>query len=325
MTISFLLPNLRLYGGIRRMLEIANRLIDDGHAVTLYHSNGSPCAWMPVRATVRTAADFVRTNHDHALYIFHEQYPIFHQANAKHRYFYCLNLYDKGNLALPLWFSYFIDRRAYHIRQAVCDPRTIQLVNCTDSQRWLKKNFGVVAIPVLGAVDHTIFHRVDVPRDCKIIRILFLGSPKRWKGTQIILDAVALVRKRHPNIIADHYYDKGILQRDMASVYSAADILVDAQYYAGWNNPVAEAMACKVPVVCNDIGPNRDIAIHEETALLTPVGDAVAMAAAIERILANCTLRERLINNAFQKILPFTWERTARELLGIFNHNNLAS
>ena len=40
MQISFLLPPLRLYGGVRRMLEIANHAVAWEHDVTIYHSAG---------------------------------------------------------------------------------------------------------------------------------------------------------------------------------------------------------------------------------------------------------------------------------------------
>lgn len=68
----------------------------------------------------------------------------------------------------------------------------------------------------------------------------------------------------------DTYCGKGISQEKMAEKYSSADIFVEASWQAGWNNPVAEAMACKVPVVCTDIGGVKDFAFHEKTALLVP-------------------------------------------------------
>jgi len=41
MKISFIQPHLELYGGIRRIIELANRLTERGHDVTIFYFNGS--------------------------------------------------------------------------------------------------------------------------------------------------------------------------------------------------------------------------------------------------------------------------------------------
>ena len=46
MRIAFVEPHLKLFGGIRRVLELAHRLTLRGHSVTIYHPTGEPCDWM---------------------------------------------------------------------------------------------------------------------------------------------------------------------------------------------------------------------------------------------------------------------------------------
>src|SRR3989338_4994440 len=326
MQISILLPRLRLYGGIRRMLEIANRMSDAGHDVTIYHSDGSACDWMDVRAKILPASAITKREHEHLLYIFPEHRAIAHGATARRLYHYNLNLYNKRLLLIPSWISFFLRgifavHRAYYIRRAVLDARATILVNCTDSEKWLKEHFGITAVSILGAVNSKIFYPV-VSRKNSGTTILHLGSPKYWKGNDIVKAAVALVRHSVPDVISESFYDKGISQDQMAAVYGRADVFADAQLYAGWNNPIAEAMACKIPVVCYDSGPNRDIAIHEQTALLVPPKRTDLMAKAIERIINDKVLRDRLVENAYRAIQPFTWERTTNDLLAVLTHAN---
>jgi glycosyltransferase involved in cell wall biosynthesis len=103
----------------------------------------------------------------------------------------------------------------------------------------------------------------------------------------------------------------------MAATYGAADLFVDAQWHAGWNNPVIEAMACGTPVVCTDIGGVRDFAFDQKTALLVPPRDASALAGAIRRMMDDRELRERLAANALAGVARFDWDRAADTFLDL--------
>jgi glycosyltransferase involved in cell wall biosynthesis len=55
-----------------------------------------------------------------------------------------------------------------------------------------------------------------------------------------------------------------------------------------------EAAACARPIVATDIPGCREVAIPGRNALLVPVGDAPALADAIERLARDDDLRRRL-------------------------------
>jgi len=59
----------------------------------------------------------------------------------------------------------------------------------------------------------------------------------------------------------------------------------------------AEAMAAGTPVVASALDGYRNVATDEVDALLTPPGDADALAAALHRVLSDRSLAERLIVN----------------------------
>lgn len=174
---------------------------------------------------------------------------------------------------------------------------------------------------LIGGINREMFHRVDVPKTPGAFRILWSGDPRERKGGDTILPAMEIVRAKHPSVVLDSYYGADLPQDQMAAKYCSADLFVDAQRYAGWNNPVAEAMACGVPVVCSDIGGVGDFAFHEDTALLTPIGDAKAMAIAIERMIEDASLRERLSANARARVSQFDWDESASKLRRILMRN----
>jgi glycosyltransferase involved in cell wall biosynthesis len=66
----------------------------------------------------------------------------------------------------------------------------------------------------------------------------------------------------------------------------------------GLSNTIIEYMGCGVPVVATDTEGNRELIVHEQTGLISPVGDAQDLAAAILRLHRDPDLRGRLVSTA---------------------------
>jgi glycosyltransferase involved in cell wall biosynthesis len=74
-------------------------------------------------------------------------------------------------------------------------------------------------------------------------------------------------------------------RQDIPGITAALDIAVSSSSWGeGFSNTVCEAMSCAVPVVATDVGDSRRIL--GEAGLIVPPGDASALAAAWERLLA---------------------------------------
>jgi glycosyltransferase involved in cell wall biosynthesis len=58
-----------------------------------------------------------------------------------------------------------------------------------------------------------------------------------------------------------------------------------------------EAMACGCPVVASNIGGNPELVRNGETGLLFEPGDAASLAAALQTLIENESLRRRLADN----------------------------
>lgn len=104
----------------------------------------------------------------------------------------------------------------------------------------------------------------------------------------------------------------------VAQYYQAADIYLHAARVDTFPNTVLEALACGAPVIATAVGgipeqikplysdveqqtcPNCQTASEEATGILTPMGNAEAMTAAIVKLLANQELRDHLGANAAQ-------------------------
>jgi len=314
MKIGFVEPHLELTGGIRRIIEFSNRLTERGHDVTIFHSNGSPCEWMKCIAKIKDYEAVLNENHD--VIIYNDPNPIDYdlvkRAKAKLKVFYVLRLYENHLLKGINPKIYFPWNLMTLIKKKSLQSPYLKLANSSWIYYWLKENMNIDSKLLIGGVNAEIFHPVKMDKNSNQIQILCSGSLEQWKGTKTIFKAVEIAKKREPKIVLDAYYGKGIPQEKMAEKYCSADIFVDGQWdYAGWNNPVAEAMACKVPVICTDIGGVRDFAFHEKTTLMVPPRDPEAMACAIIRLIRDENLREGLRENAYNCIRQFNWDKSA--------------
>ncbi len=317
MKISFLVPHLKLKGGIRRVIELSSHLISMGIYVSIFHSDGSKCRWLDVKADIFSLEDFLNREHDVLVYYDQIDYKNVKQVKARKKYFYCCNLYNKKNLLLPCFLLFFIDKRAYQLKKALLDKDVKIIVNCTDSKNWLRENMDISSEVVLGGVDQKMFYPAEFEKEENKMKVLCIGGNRLWKGTSTIRRAVEIAKKEVPSLFMDEYTGKGLPQSEMAREYSSADIFVDAQYYAGWNNPIAEAMACKVPVICGDIEQNKEVAVDGVNSIIVPVRDEEAYAKAIVRLAKDEGLRKKLAENAYNNILKFTWKSAAEKMLAI--------
>lgn len=80
----------------------------------------------------------------------------------------------------------------------------------------------------------------------------------------------------------------------VARYLRAADIYVHAAREETFGLITAEAAACGTPVVSTAVGGLPEVVMHEQTGLLVPAQDADGMARAIDRLLGDPVLRERI-------------------------------
>jgi glycosyltransferase involved in cell wall biosynthesis len=79
-----------------------------------------------------------------------------------------------------------------------------------------------------------------------------------------------------------------------------------------------EAMAVGRPLVVSDLPSSREFLRHEENALLVAPGDPKLLAAAVQRLLADPPLSERLARTAYAEAPLFSWDARARALCALF-------
>jgi glycosyltransferase involved in cell wall biosynthesis len=85
-----------------------------------------------------------------------------------------------------------------------------------------------------------------------------------------------------------------------------------------------EAMSCGLPVVASDLSGIPELIENERSGILTPPGQAAAIAAALERLHASRELRARLGRAAREKVLAdFNLSRSAERLASLILERRL--
>jgi glycosyltransferase involved in cell wall biosynthesis len=96
------------------------------------------------------------------------------------------------------------------------------------------------------------------------------------------------------------------MREDIDVVLDALDVAAMSSDFEGSPLFAFECMAHEVPLVATDVGGLRETFEHERTALLTPAGDAAALANAISRLLMDPAERNRLAAAAHAELSRYT-------------------
>ena len=102
--------------------------------------------------------------------------------------------------------------------------------------------------------------------------------------------------------------------------YAASSFLVMSSHYEGFPMVLLEAMACGLPGVCFTFpcGP-KDVIEDGKNGLLVPEGDIPALAGAMERLMRDQALRERMSTAAREIIRTYSEEKVMQQWIQCFN------
>jgi glycosyltransferase-like protein len=103
-----------------------------------------------------------------------------------------------------------------------------------------------------------------------------------------------------------------VSEAELGGWYHAADALCFPSVKEGWGLAVLEAMGAGLPVIASDLPVFREYLVHGRTALLPPVADDVALAAAMRTMVLDAGLRERLRAGGRALLPRYSWAASAQ-------------
>jgi glycosyltransferase involved in cell wall biosynthesis len=168
-------------------------------------------------------------------------------------------------------------------------------------------------------------------------KLLFVGRVSYEKGLQYIIPALAQlshlpwtffivgdghylseIKKISTNhhIIDRLHFPGWIGKEELLTWYHQADIFVFPSSYEGMPNSVMEAIACGLPVVGTRISGIEDLVKDGVNGITVQVGDVDALVQAVEKLINNPCIREKMGEAGREFIAnSFSWEKAAQSYL----------
>jgi glycosyltransferase involved in cell wall biosynthesis len=171
-----------------------------------------------------------------------------------------------------------------------------------------------------------------------------VGRITPWKGQHIFLQAAQILQQK--NVIAQFHiigaplfgeeaYETQIREQarvlgesveflgfrdDMQTVLGQLDVLVHASTLPEpFGQVVTEGMAVGLPIIASRGGGVQEIIREGDTGILTPMGDATALAVAMQDLLQNPQYAHTLGSNAYRDVRErFTATQTAEQLQQLY-------
>ncbi|HWH70639.1 MAG TPA: glycosyltransferase, partial [Candidatus Sulfotelmatobacter sp.] len=183
--------------------------------------------------------------------------------------------------------------------------------------------------------DQTVFRPLQRPLPRSRFRLLIVGpdargseiEPLLFKGIQDIHEALQILAQRSPNFTAirmsgtppdiftrfpcEFYVAPSDEMKTM--LFGTSHILVYASHYDSCPRPPQEAMAAGCAVVCTATGGALEYCRDGENALLVPIQSPAAIAEAIERLMKEPALREKLVQGGLATARAHPREREWNE------------
>lgn len=204
---------------------------------------------------------------------------------------------------------------------------------------------------VYGGIDKSRFHEI---KDEKIISkikekygigdrfILTVSAAYKFKNLGKLIEAVNLLRQNIPGLqllvvglggkgkpeiikmikkynLGDNVVIAGwVPDEDLPVLYSAAEIYIHPSLYEGFGFPVLEAMVCGCPVVSSNAASLPELV--DEAGIIVDARDESKIVQGTKRILENSSLAENLRKEGFKRCQSFSWLKSAREILKIYQN-----
>ncbi len=246
------------------------------------------------------------------------------------------------------WWRRFRMRRWYSFlaMQRYVSRRVDGIITVSNSSAMeIQRDFHVLPEKVkvvYNGVDSELFKPDDsIPKEPN--SLIVVGGAGRIKGLLYLLQALRLLKNemdvrltivgntppdgKYPSSVITEYgledsvsFTGRISSEELVRCYSAAEVAVVPSLFEGFGFPAAEAMSCRVPLVCTRGGALPEVTGEDgEAGMLVPAGDSEALAAAIKRLLEDELLRKKLGEGGRKRVeRRFTWREAAKKTVEVY-------
>ncbi len=324
--IIFVLQTLGFSGGIKIVVEHANRLAAEGFAPEIW-SLDEKSVW-PTKVPMRSF----------------KNYKTLTTALAKED---AVKVATWWETIAPVWRASLKRGIAVNFLQEIeswfypDDPdaqRTViscyrkEFKNLTTSSFNLGEinQLGLKATLVPCGYDETVYHPLEEKKRQKDV-LLAVGRTFFQKNFEFSFGAWKALGQKRPRFwlfgsepdmksldekITYHFKPS---DEKVNELYNQATVFVQTSRHEGFCLPVLEAMAAGTPVICTDAHGNRDFSIDGKTCLMVEQDDTAGLSAAMKKLFADDKLRDKLSKNGLKEAQKYTWPAITKQLVAFYD------
>jgi O-antigen biosynthesis protein len=321
MKIAFVIPINGISGGLFVAYRHAHHLAEQGHAVEFLVVNplyGTTITSYPgFQLPVKTLSDAMeqRLTYDVTIATWWETFYEMFRVPARHRVYFCQS--DERR-----FYPSVTSPEIAFVELTYSDSNVGIITEARWIRSWLSKEFGVTAQYAPNGIDPSWFHPGVPPREPKGERVRVLiegpgGQPFKR------IDLAFRVTEKIPNIevwyVSSDGYRKpewrcdrmlsGLKLSEMPAVYTACDLLLKLSTVEGFFGPPLEMMASGGTAVVSRATGWDEYVVDEKNALCVELDDLPGAVEALNRLVNDKTLREKLSKNGIKTAKQLDWKK----------------
>jgi glycosyltransferase involved in cell wall biosynthesis len=313
LTIGVILPHTKIFGGVKRFLEIGNILVDKGHRFIIFTPEGAAPSWFTFRGEIKTLIELQHVSFD-ALFATEMEY---------------LNDLKTANAQIRIYYA-VLERR--QIKKVLKEKDIHIFANSTKLYNYLGGDSNPRLVKAIGGIDLQKFafrRKPEATKNDAFVVMVYGRFYRKKKGTLLVVRACERLFRKGYNIklqLFDSPIDEVSRKKvrnfkttvpfeffvdypvqQIANLYYKADVFISAERNAGWCNTGAEAMACGTPLIATTSG-TTDFLIDNKTGIVV-WRFSYFIERAIKKVYEDAAFRNAMLVPARKKIEEFSWER----------------
>jgi glycosyltransferase involved in cell wall biosynthesis len=243
--------------------------------------------------------------------------------------------------ATPGWYTRLITKRWIAGKRTLCERADVILAISEHTKQDVVSFYGIdparITVTHLGS---TLAGGNDKPRPEGVAAryILFVGTRNTYKNFTFFIDAIAPLLAQQPDLgvlcigggafsaaeaelIERHGITSRVVQRtvrddELAACYAHAAAFVFPSRYEGFGIPILEAFACGCPALVANASCFPEIA--GDAALYFDPDDHDSLRGALDQLLGDKAVRDRLRTRGAERVRRFTWRATAEHTVAAY-------
>lgn len=210
----------------------------------------------------------------------------------------------------------------------------------------VQAHFGIAPVVIYNGIDTDLFSPRPVKPELRArlagpeeFIVMQVGRQVRWKGTQYLIQALALLQSKDLPVkvllAGDGPYRKeleaqahrcgvaesviflgNVPNRDLPDYYALADVVVGTSFAnETFGIALCEAAACERPIVASDFGGFREVVVEGQTGRFYHPQDPQELADKLESLLRDAQCRRTMGQNGRRFVVEnFGWPAVARRV-----------